>query len=95
MPQFCIVPVSRPDLALTLVTEDGKAALALLPKDAGNRLQLFDIPAPPGEAMPDVPTPTQREPHALLVRAGAKAGIPKISTDYIGEGHLSISSFPS
>jgi hypothetical protein len=87
MPPFSIVPVSRPDLALTLVTEDGKPALALLPKDAGNRLQLFDMPAP-GETMLDAPAAAEPEPHALLLQAGAKAGIPKISADYIGEGHI-------
>jgi hypothetical protein len=84
MPPFCIVPVSRPDLALTLVMENGKPALALLPKDAGNRQQLFDMPAPSEPA----PAAAKREPHALLLQAGAKAGIPKVSADYIGEGHI-------
>jgi hypothetical protein len=87
MPPFSIVPLSRPDLALTLITENGKPSLALLPKDSGNRLQLFDMPAPCPETKPTVP-PATREPHALLLQAGAKAGIPKMPADYIGEGHI-------
>jgi hypothetical protein len=76
---------SRGRISLTLVTVDGKPTLSLLPKDAANRLQLFDMPAPPSKSMPADAT---RESHALLLQAGAKAGIPKSSADYIGEGHI-------
>jgi hypothetical protein len=82
-----IVPAARPDLALTLVTEGGKPGLALLPKDAANRLQLFDI-CPGGEAPLGTAASTSREPHALLVKAGAKAGVPKMPADYVGEAHI-------
>jgi hypothetical protein len=87
MPPFSIVPVSRPDLALTLITENGKPSLALRPKNSGNRLQLFDMPAPCPETEPTAPA-AAREPHALLIKAGAKAGIPKVPADYIGEAHI-------
>ena len=87
MPPSYIAPVSRPDLALTLVTENGKPGLALLPKDAANRLQLFNI-CSDGEAPLGAPATTSREPHALLLKAGAKAGIPKIPADYVGEAHI-------
>jgi len=68
---FMIVPAARPDLALTLVTDNGAAALALLPRHAGNRMQLFDnVPADCAAAEPDA------TPHALLAKAGALAGVP-------------------
>jgi hypothetical protein len=87
MPPSYIAPVSRPDLALTLVMENGKPGLALLPKDAANRLQLFNI-CSDGEAPLGAAVTTSREPHALLIKAGAKAGIPKIPADYVGEAHI-------
>ena len=79
-----IVPASRPDLALTVITKNGAASLALLPKDPGNPLQLFDTVALKAEAKPAaVP-----DHGALLLRAGARASLPAIPADYIGDGHI-------
>lgn len=87
MPPFTIVPVARPDLALTLITEYGKPGLALLPKDAANRLQLFDM-CPASEATLAATAVPSREPHALLIKAEAKAGIPKVPAEYVGEAYI-------
>ena len=83
MPPFMIVPAARPDLALTLVTENGAAALALLPRQPGNRMQLFDnVPADFAAAEPDA------SPHALLVKAGALSGIPTPPADARGQAQI-------
>ena len=80
---FMIVPAARPDLALTLVTENGAAALALLPRHPGNRMQLFDnAPADFTAAEPDA------APHALLGKAGARAGVPVEPADADAQAHI-------
>lgn len=77
---FMIVPAARPDLALTLVTNDGAAALALLPRQPGNRTQLFDnVPADLAAPEPEA------TPHALLVKAGVTAGLPTPPADARGQ----------
>ena len=83
MPPFMIVPAARPDLALTLVTENGAAALALLPRQPGSRMQLFDnVPADIAVAEPDA------SPHALLAKAGALSGLPTPPADARGQAQI-------
>jgi hypothetical protein len=80
-----ISPASRPDLALTLVTQDGATALALLPKDPTSRLQLFDTAALNNGASAVAAAP-QRD--ALLLQAGTKAGVPSIPASYVAEAQI-------
>ena len=80
---FMIVPAARPDLALTLVTDNGAAALALLPRHPGSRMQLFDnVPCDLAAAEPEA------TPHALLAMAGARAGVPVEPVDADAQAHI-------
>lgn len=89
MLSFTIVPVARPDLALTLVTDNGAAALALLPKQPGNPMQQFEqVPAAAGALLGARHAEDDASPHALLARAGSLSGMPTPPADAVAQAHI-------
>lgn len=75
-----IVPVSRPDLALTLVTDGGRTSLELQPFDPHSRLQMFDTALLAATAAHATDAP------ALL--SGAAPAVPPIPPDYIADSYI-------
>ena len=82
-----IIPVARPDLALTLVTQDGETSLALLPRDPNSRLQMFET-APPSAPISDAAASAEHPRPAPLLQVGAAPAVPNIPADYIAEAHI-------